>query len=1620
MKITDVILKESEESDELVAEFLGYIDQKNYWEAFNNLIGAYDTNADCLQSWWASFDEMKPEIMKALLYVIKNEPDLPVDAIIADMYADLKWPELLTIQKAMQHNKQPVAEESDADPMIGYVQDMYSDLKSGFAGMTVLQLRDYIYDTGSAENLANSIKQIQPELPALINQHKTDIVKNMLEIIKKDFDYAGKAVLPVLEVLHHLGIHWPESDRIAAALTQGKAKNPVGESTDEIIDEVTQNPTVWDNFLSSSTAKNVVMGFEAEMCVKGLASNAAHTINPKDDMFIPNLRSKAGKQKFIDFWTQNDTDNLRIIRSYGFPTLIQIIEDASFDKMSELLKLRQLKWPFPTKGLTMTTLGQQFTDATGYKVIGGGMGSTASSSAFAMVSDVSIDPREGDGGVELVSYPMPLPEAMAALNKTFEWAKSGNIAYTNTSTGFHINVSLAGKKLSDVDQLKLLLLMGDNAILAEFGRKTNTYCFSMLKKLQDVTKAAATGNDRHLDKYDDWGQISIGNIEPYFQKILPQMRSQTWAGLKKIANDIMKQVHFNDKFVTVNLHDDYIEFRGAGGNWLNRWDDIYYTVLRVSHAYTLAADPQAGQQDYLKKLYKVMTTYNQGNDQLKLWTDYTMGTVKLDQIKKILAKKHAPARKAAAKLVKKVTPVAAVKAPAVAESDDDNNMGREQLQRMAANHIISAIQNKRWMSLLDTSQTIEQQQWSLDSRYRFPEKLAQYKLDIVKTILQAVKDPRWFNPDLLVAVKGLKRTGVNWPELDTIISGLQHGKEKIGESAELIPAAEILKYVKQIHPEGEFNIDHVITDHPFWQEADVPVSSLHIFDPEKDDIYDPYNRVQDTDLYHVDRLIPNIAAILQKKPLVIDDAGYILDGNHRALAAEKAGLQTVPVWQPVKGQQGVAEDLTATDIAQYVQFIDKKLSDNLRNLFLWVIEINAERRMSDPEFRSQVLAVFDKRKPEILHYMLRYIKHSDADNIKWLTPAMIKMGIDWPELKTIDQALNAKKPDRAVTENDDRYNDARKQKSEHDARLVSSALEKIRKHITANNAPTVREITSFWDTIYDINVFSGYRMDILQPILEHHKKTIMYMMLYILKHHDMDDPMDEIFTSLRHARIDWPELKTIQQALAQGKKTKSVTENDYRFSNYHKEQARSVADEINSWLESLSRNIKAGSKIPNQEIDSFRDVIYAIRNFSYYRLNMLQPVLEQHKKTIIYMILYILKYHSNNLKESEHILSALKYAKINWPELKSIQQALAQGSKTESVSEADDYGKFKTISDMIARDFAEHPVRGFYMMLYWLDETKLTVADMPEIKPLVDKVKPDVIRALLLSIKHDDQGVNISNALRILDRMQNCGVNWPEIDKIRQGLQHGRNTESVTENKYKQAEAEQYASLISSKLEQASKLQGNANYDSHMMYFLEAMVKVSQIGPGYGQILTPILEHYKPVIIRYLLLLLKQNKLSAVENILEIVFNIHIQWSELETIKKALAHGKKQTTEAKDYSKDPFDKWTERFANDLENKVYWHFAMVLEELAKHMNVGTMRVSEPQWQRAAVQLDLNAHKREIVHSILKNLKDSIVMNTSSNWLLKSMIAQKLILNKLGADWPELDTIVAGVSNNQVNN
>jgi hypothetical protein len=51
--------------------------------------------------------------------------------------------------------------------------------------------------------------------------------------------------------------------------------------------------------------------------------------------------------------------------------------------------------------------------------------------------------------------------------------------------------------------------------------------------------------------------------------------------------------------------------------------------------------------------------------------------------------------------------------------------------------------------------------------------------------------------------------------------------------------------------------------------------------------------------------MPKIAGILKANPIVVDSDGWIIDGNHRAMAAAEAGLTNVPALVPV--QQNMSE-----------------------------------------------------------------------------------------------------------------------------------------------------------------------------------------------------------------------------------------------------------------------------------------------------------------------------------------------------------------------------------------------------------------------------------------------------------------------------------------------------------------------------------------------------------------------------------------------------------------------------------------------------------------------------------------------------------------------------------------
>jgi len=109
-------------------------------------------------------------------------------------------------------------------------------------------------------------------------------------------------------------------------------------------------------------------------------------------------------------------------------------------------------------------------------------------------------------------------------------------------------------------------------------------------------------------------------------------------------------------------------------------------------------------------------------------------------------------------------------------------------------------------------------------------------------------------------------------------------------------ADQVLRYVKKTHAPEEFNIEYSITDHPEWQLVKMPLSQLNL-DPDGEQ-QDPYNRTNWVDYDVVRDLMPKIAGILKANPIVVDSDGWIIDGNHRAMAAAEAGLTAVPALVP--------------------------------------------------------------------------------------------------------------------------------------------------------------------------------------------------------------------------------------------------------------------------------------------------------------------------------------------------------------------------------------------------------------------------------------------------------------------------------------------------------------------------------------------------------------------------------------------------------------------------------------------------------------------------------------------------------------------------------------------------
>jgi len=289
------------------------------------------------------------------------------------------------------------------------------------------------------------------------------------------------------------------------------------------------------------------------------------------------------------------------------------LDDADLSNMSEIENAYSMSWPHwsdPQSGgeSSIEDVAQEFENAIGRDVRASGnyhSGSVLRPSPtqirYVVEPDGSLEPDDpNDQGLEFVSPPLPIDEILSDLNKVKKWAKEYG-CYTNDSTGLHINISVPNYSRENLDFVKLALLMGDKYVLDAFGRSGNTYAKSAFDIVKRIVRDQPEEAAKLLDKMK-------GNLDQLATKAIHSGATS--------------------KYTSINVKDGHIEFRSPGGDWLDEnFDQIENTLLRFTVAMSAALNPEAYRQEYLTKLYKLLSENNKGDDTIKYFADYVAGKI---------------------------------------------------------------------------------------------------------------------------------------------------------------------------------------------------------------------------------------------------------------------------------------------------------------------------------------------------------------------------------------------------------------------------------------------------------------------------------------------------------------------------------------------------------------------------------------------------------------------------------------------------------------------------------------------------------------------------------------------------------------------------------------------------------------------------------------------------------------------------------------------------------------------------------------------------------------------------------------------------------------------------------
>jgi hypothetical protein len=332
------------------------------------------------------------------------------------------------------------------------------------------------------------------------------------------------------------------------------------------------------------------------------------------------------EQAVLDYQQENEgyiNDELRERFTDDESLFEEFLEENDIGTMQDFSYQYEISWPYwsypeSSGELSVEEVADEFSQAIGRPVNWSSSyhGAKRAPDRYVVEPDSSLQGDEGEAGLEFVSPPLTVPEMLSDLEKVAKWA--GRVgAYTNESTGLHMNVSVPNQE--NLDYVKLAILLGDEYVLDQFGRIGNTYCKSALQNIKNKA-----------------------NLKP---ESVTEMFQKLQGGLNKLASTLTHSGE-TQKYVSINNKGDYIEFRSPGGDWLGSKDgdlgQVKNTLLRSIVALDAATDPEKFKQEYYKKLYKTLAKggegkFEKGDDNtLSYFAKYAAGELPKEELKNVV------------------------------------------------------------------------------------------------------------------------------------------------------------------------------------------------------------------------------------------------------------------------------------------------------------------------------------------------------------------------------------------------------------------------------------------------------------------------------------------------------------------------------------------------------------------------------------------------------------------------------------------------------------------------------------------------------------------------------------------------------------------------------------------------------------------------------------------------------------------------------------------------------------------------------------------------------------------------------------------------------------------------